>query len=421
MMTAVRRFSRVALVLAMLGVGTGVANAGLGMPSLPSLWSSLYGEILVLKLAALVPVLGLATFHRAAIRRAVNWIERLGRRTVRVEAALVVLVVLGGSSLALAAPPPREADRPQVLVLAQPVDAAPVPSLQAQLELAPATTGANRVVVRLRDHDQPLADAKRPAVVRLRLVSLEHLVETAMLPGEPAGTGDYTVGPVTLGLEGWWRAELLLRWLGQPDIILPFYFVLPDPNVYGMDAIREPPSDPLAAAVYARGMASMTSWHRVRYRQLTSDGRGLGVVMHHEVNDGADGSPPGYRLLIPERSESIVLGNRGWSWRAGEGWTTFEASPMVPPARWDDEYDGATGFRLGRVETVNGEPCQIVTFVVPATATRAVAWYIWWVGVESGQLYRDVMISRIHYMVNDFTDFDADIELRPPAMATDRE
>ncbi|MEA2594409.1 MAG: copper transport protein, partial [Thermomicrobiales bacterium] len=87
----VRRFSRIALWLAAVGIGTGVLNAGLVLPRLRALWSSTYGEVVLLKVAVLVPVLVLATFHRAALRRAADRLGAVMRRTVRLEAALVLV------------------------------------------------------------------------------------------------------------------------------------------------------------------------------------------------------------------------------------------------------------------------------------------------------------------------------------------
>ena len=52
-----------------------------------------------------MPVLGLATFHRLFLRRVALRAAAALRSTVRLEAALVLLVVLGGSILALLAPP----------------------------------------------------------------------------------------------------------------------------------------------------------------------------------------------------------------------------------------------------------------------------------------------------------------------------
>ncbi|MDQ3045257.1 MAG: copper resistance protein CopC, partial [Chloroflexota bacterium] len=64
-----RRFSKVALPLVAVGIATGVANAGLVLPAWSALWESTYGVALLLKIALLVVPLGLATFHRVALRR----------------------------------------------------------------------------------------------------------------------------------------------------------------------------------------------------------------------------------------------------------------------------------------------------------------------------------------------------------------
>ena len=412
----VRCFSRFALALALVGIGTGIVNAGLVLPTLQSLWSSRYGNVVLIKLAILVPVLALATFHRAALRTAA---ERLGgrlRQTVRAEAMLATLVLLAGASLALLAPPQARSERQIVLDLAQPAVGAPAEAILAHLQLEPAKPGAGTAIVLLTGPDGATPNVEPPALVRLRFESLEQPIRSEPVEAHPNADGSFVTTKVMLSVEGWWRIEVTLRWLGLPDVVLPYYVLLPDPNLHGLDAVRNQPTDSEAEAVYARGTAAVAALHRVRYRQLTSDGNGLGVVALHEVNDGADGSPPGYRLLIPGRSEAVVLGTRGWSWRPTEGWTTFEAFPMVPPSRWSEEFEGATGFRLGNVEEGDGELCQIVTFVVPTTAQRAVAWYVWWVGQETGQLRREVMISRLHYMVSDFYDFDAPLVLQPPTL-----
>jgi hypothetical protein len=93
---------------------------------------------------------------------------------------------------------------------------------------------------------------------------------------------------------------------------------------------------------------------------------------------------------------------------------------VVPPSEWGDEYTGATGFTLLGEETIDGEPCQIVAFVAPELSEprrRTVAWYAWWVGTESGQVRRETMVSRVHYMMHHFSDFDAPLTITPPDAA----
>ena len=45
---------------------------------------------------------------------------------------------------------------------------------------------------------------------------------------------------------------------------------------------------------------------------------------------------------------------------------------------------------------------------------RTVAWYLWWVGEETGYVRKEAMASRLHYMLNAFSDFDVPIALAPP-------
>jgi hypothetical protein len=87
---------------------------------------------------------------------------------------------------------------------------------------------------------------------------------------------------------------------------------------------------------------------------------------------------------------------------------------MIPPSAWGEEYAEATGFRLGRIEEIDGEACQIVTFATPRTQGRELAWYSWWVGTETGLVRRMAMVSRNHYMTNDYADIDAPLTVEPP-------
>ena len=76
-------------------------------------------------------------------------------------------------------------------------------------------------------------------------------------------------------------------------------------------------------------------------------------------------------------------------------------------------------FRLGPVETVDGEPCQVVTFSQPSPSGQAwaAAWYAWWVGTETGFVRRETMVAPRHYMRYDYHDFNAPVTIAPPAAA----
>ncbi|MBA2529460.1 MAG: hypothetical protein H0V19_05770, partial [Euzebyales bacterium] len=65
-------------------------------------------------------------------------------------------------------------------------------------------------------------------------------------------------------------------------------------------------------------------------------------------------------------------------------------------------------------ERINGEPAQVVTFYSPATQRQSEAWFAWWVGTETGTVYRIAMVARLHYMVEEFRDLNTPFEITPP-------
>ena len=98
-------------------------------------------------------------------------------------------------------------------------------------------------------------------------------------------------------------------------------------------------------------------------------------------------------------------------------WQATDGNPMIPPSAWGEDYTEARGFRLGRTEIVDGHLCQVVGFFAPEITGRAAAWYAWWIDVETGDLRRQAMVSRMHYMIDDFTNLDGNIVITPPDTA----
>jgi copper transport protein len=102
---AIRRFSKFAMVMvAVLGIA-GLVNAGLIFPTVNSVWKSDFGRVLIVKTAVLLGALALAAWHWLTIRRGVTRLGQALRATIRFETGLVAAVVLGGTILALVAPP----------------------------------------------------------------------------------------------------------------------------------------------------------------------------------------------------------------------------------------------------------------------------------------------------------------------------
>jgi len=422
----VRRFSRVALGLVVVGVATGVVNAGLILPSPRALWQNPYGVVLLLKVFALVPVLVLATFHRNALRRVA---ARVGTLVVaggglRAEAALVLLVVLGAAVLATMAPP--SAPIGAAATIARLDLAAPLPGPAGNaagavhLQLQPAQPGANSVVVRLTDATgEPPPPGQAPAV-RVIFTPLDHAASALQVSPQPDPSGGYSIGGIDLPGAGWWRAIVAVARpgpAGAPETGAVFYLALPDPSVTGQGpTIAADATSPEAATLFQSALTKMTALHRVRFSERLSDGSGAVEISLKAVSDGTDGLPPGW-LSRSANFERTMVGDRQWTRRPGGTWVESLAVSIPFMTGWADYYIGATDFRLGPIDEVGGEPCQVITFRAPARAGVSAAWFTWWVGQESGQVRREAMVQNRHYMVYEFDDFDGAFPIVAPVAA----
>jgi len=411
----VRRFSRLALGLVTVGVGTGVLNSGLVLPRVSALWQTSYGTVLLLKLLALTPVLALATVHRAALRRAAGRFggALLSGRALRAEAALALVVVLGGSVLTLLAPPGTRAGNGDLAMIDL---AAPLPAGVVHLELQPAAPGDNAVVVRL--DETALAVGGTPAV-RVAFTPLDHTAADRTVEPRADATGRYAVAGVSLDGAGWWRAEVTVAPTGQPAVTVPFYLLLADPNVNGENAAPAPDAQPEARALFERALSTMTALHRVRFSQRLTDGQGALTLANLAMADGSDGRTPAFTYQAAG-FEQVIVGDREWVRLPGREWTERPAAYLFQPARWGDAYATARGFRLGPGVEVDGVRARVVTFQTPAVAPsdgvnrQAGYWYAWWVSVDGGHVLREAMVSNRHYMLYRYGDFDAPLAIAPP-------
>ena len=197
-----------------------------------------------------------------------------------------------------------------------------------------------------------------------------------------------------------------------------FWLVLPDPNVTGTGP--EPASDPEARALFTRGLESLTALRSVRYTQRLGDGSGS-LFRSQTAVSAADAERPTTNAdTIVDATgdviaQQVIVGDRRWV-LVGENWVSAEPIPFLAPAAWGEAYIDATGFQLGPREEVDGELSQVVTFWQPprSSPSRAPAWFTWWIGLASGEVRREVMVSTRHYMVYGYSDFDAPLGITPP-------
>lgn len=278
------------------------------------------------------------------------------------------------------------------------------------LSMSPAATGPNTI----QAHVDPRLSDLGVDSVDVQVTSLT--------------TGDiWLLDNLTIDEEGWshpdtieipsddyLQVDVFARILNAVWPLATFIVILPDPNVHGFDAFESQYTEPDAERLYQKGMESLTSLHRVRYVQPLSDGLGAAVTSYREVNDGSDGSNPGFTYYTPDGLEAVVVGTDLWSRMPGDEWTVREGNPVIPPSEWGEEYSESTAFALGPVLTLPAGECRVVTFVAPPVERRAIAWYAWCIDEETGEVLRDGMIARNHYMITDYSDFDGDIVIQAP-------
>jgi len=138
------------------------------------------------------------------------------------------------------------------------------------------------------------------------------------------------------------------------------------------------------------------------------------------VNAADAERPPAYTDTILDDAgdvvaRQIIVGDRRWILVGGD-WVAAEPIPFLTPAEWREAYVDATGFQSGPLEEVDGEISQVITFWQPprANPSRAPAWFAWWIGLASGELRREAMVSTRHYMVYGYSDFDVPPDITAP-------
>jgi copper transport protein len=208
---AVPRFSALAVVSVAALLLAGVVNGFLEVRSWAALWHTTYGQLLLVKVALVLPVLALGAFNnrfsvprlRAGIASVID--RRRFLRATAAELGLVVCIV--GVTAVLVAEPPAKA---QLAVEAGPVSRdAFVHPYEINLVVDPARTGPNEIHVYLLNHltgqpaqvDEVRIGASLPAagVGPLRLKAV------------PAGPGHVVVPAATFPLAGLWLLRLDIR------------------------------------------------------------------------------------------------------------------------------------------------------------------------------------------------------------------
>lgn len=209
----IRRFSRLAVAAVALLVLAGVMIAVVQLGSVPALWQTAYGVILLAKLAAVLALLGLAALNKwhltPAVMRTGGPASRRLLRSIRAEMLLAAAVLAATAALGTVAPP-------RALAQQRPgVDHSPAysvtltsPPYTARIEVKPARTGVNTITVRLMRGGEPVEPLQATLELSLPALGIEPI--TRKLEAVEPGVLRYS-GP-ELSLPGRWtlRVEALI-------------------------------------------------------------------------------------------------------------------------------------------------------------------------------------------------------------------
>lgn len=419
-----RRFSRIALGLFVIAAATGVGNAAFILPALSSLWSSDYGYVLIAKALVLLIPFALAAYHRVALARALGSALHALHQTVRVEAIAVLAVVLGGSVLALSAPPVKsEAPLTDVQLVEPVVDTQGDTLANIHLTVDPAKPGKNTITLGVTDKDGRPVPASQLHRVSADFFSLSHGTMRANVGAEPIPTqpDNLAINGLDLSLKGWWRVTAHVLMPDFSDLSANFYLLLPDPNVNGFGAAPKPKNDPQAQALYERALTQLASLHSMKWTQSIGSGKDVLVSADFAITiDPKTGQTSASSLTSPTYS-TVSVGQRSWLKQQGGGWLEQPSNLLPPLSDWASTYGGGKNVQFGVKETIQGEEAQVVTFYLPPKEGQAQAWFSWWIGTQTGRLYRMAMVADQHYMLETHHDFNAPFTISPPPAAALRD
>src|SRR5690606_30419139 len=290
---ALRRFSRLALVLAPVAFLAGAANAGVLLPLSRPPWTSPYGRVLLLKTGIALGILVLAWFNRRQIQTGLQRLVAL-LRSLRGEAVLGMGALLAAAVLALTAPPAPAQIEP--LHLRFDLD----DERYAHLFMSHPDTGNRDLTIWLSGPDgTPLPDVQR-AYVTLRM--LERPIDPPRLRAERQEDGRWLVPRAPFSVKGWWMAEVEFAGDAPEPEVATFVFLLPDPIFIGPEQREE--NDPAAEELYQAAIDRLSRLTSMSSFERLTDGTGNSVT-----TEFAFAAPNRLRYATAVGGESIAIGD----------------------------------------------------------------------------------------------------------------
>lgn len=212
---AVPRFSRLAVGAVLLLMGTGLYSAVQQIPSWDALWVTAYGRLLLLKLALLVPLLGLGALNLASRG------QGLFRRLLWGEVAIMAAIFMAAGFLSSQPPARVEIAAFRQAAFSQ---TATRGGLELTLRVEPARVGVTHPTILLkREGGEP----EQGASVSLRATMTAHEMEmqTAAAPEQAAGL--YRSEQLIFGMDGAWNLEVVVRTSQGREVRHTFAVIVP--------------------------------------------------------------------------------------------------------------------------------------------------------------------------------------------------
>lgn len=228
----VARFSNFARVSVATLFITGLYAAWLQVGSIDALFSTPYGQLLLIKLILIIPVIGLAFVNLVYTHRGLDtgkeiWGSRL-RGLVGAEIVLTLGVLLAVGAMTSISPArvtlAQRAANPSVPEPMPIKDVSTVNGLLIQFDATPGWIGENTFTIKLVDSNgSPINDVN---LIRMRFESQTQNIGESELRPERVAEGVYRVSGANLSAIGEWRIRITIQRPNQFDTLVDF-----NPNV----------------------------------------------------------------------------------------------------------------------------------------------------------------------------------------------
>ncbi len=212
--------------------------------------------------------------------------------------------------------------------------------------------------------------------------------------------GHYRASGNFLSQPGMWLMRVIAqRQSGEVVTAFPFYQA---GNQAGSQA-----NDAGALQILQQSDAQMNTLKTLRATQDLTDGNGGSATTQYEYQ-----APDRLLYQVAGGIESIAVGATQYDLQNGVWSSRARVDPFVFPSF--DNVSQANGIRLGRTDTLNGAPMQIVESTLGSgdTATH----FAYWIGVTDHLVQQYAMIAPSHFMMQYYLDYNAPLDIPTPTV-----